>query len=383
MVSLSCKSLAYLNVLHHPSGELPVLPGRFVFFERLVFLFLLARFLRAFLHLASRTSPLRLLAHRHRAVSFFARSDLSRSLSLSLSLSRKKRTKVKQSEKRHGFFGRSTSKPTDRTHKSTSYAWTRRDARVVVSLRFFKVVLSSPREKVDDAKRRTRAIRPQRAIYTTIVYACVIHYFAHALLQGAKVYKRFFGKKKSVGMSLKKTGKKKEREFFPPPPKKKEKSAKSDNRTTPNDDDDDDDDESFTPIFATLCLARPQPATTKDDAGLRRATASNAVSRRTTPSTRRWPLPRRWTRIHDSSASFTSSSHSTTATAAFSGGSGNSAVGGTINSPLLKFDDALYEYLLKNTREPRLLRELERKRRRSVQRALECKYLPNKGISYV
>ena len=58
------------------------------------------------------------------------------------------------------------------------------------------------------------------------------------------------------------------------------------------------------------------------------------------------------------SSSSSSSSSTTTATAAFSGGSGNSADGGTINSPLLKFDDALYEYLLKNTREPRLLREL-------------------------
>ena len=36
----------------------------------------------------------------------------------------------------------------------------------------------------------------------------------------------------------------------------------------------------------------------------------------------------------------------------------NSASGGTINSPLLRFDDALYEYLLKNTREPTLLKQL-------------------------
>ncbi|CAL6422004.1 unnamed protein product [Bathycoccus prasinos] len=36
----------------------------------------------------------------------------------------------------------------------------------------------------------------------------------------------------------------------------------------------------------------------------------------------------------------------------------NSASGGTINSPLLRFDDALYEYLLKNTREPKLLKQL-------------------------
>ena len=36
----------------------------------------------------------------------------------------------------------------------------------------------------------------------------------------------------------------------------------------------------------------------------------------------------------------------------------NSASGGTINSPLLRFDDALYDYLLKNTREPKLLKQL-------------------------
>ena len=64
------------------------------------------------------------------------------------------------------------------------------------------------------------------------------------------------------------------------------------------------------------------------------------------------------------------------------GGSGNSADGGTINSPLLKFDDALYEYLLKNTREPRLLREL-REETAAFSQALECKYLPNKEIFYV
>ncbi len=91
--------------------------------------------------------------------------------------------------------------------------------------------------------------------------------------------------------------------------------------------------------------------------------ALRAAPPSSSPSTRRWPLPRRWTLgIHDSSfacsSSSSSSSSTTTATAAFSGGSGNSADGGTINSPLLKFDDALYEYLLKNTREPRLLREL-------------------------
>jgi|TARA_B110000483_G_scaffold24146_1_gene28382 predicted O-methyltransferase YrrM len=36
----------------------------------------------------------------------------------------------------------------------------------------------------------------------------------------------------------------------------------------------------------------------------------------------------------------------------------SSASGGTINSPLLRFDDALYDYLLKNTREPKLLKQL-------------------------
>ena len=73
-------------------------------------------------------------------------------------------------------------------------------------------------------------------------------------------------------MSLKKKAKKNKGNFFPP--KKKEKSTKSGTieLRLSNDDDDDsnDDDECFTPIFATLCLARPQPATTKDDAGLRR-----------------------------------------------------------------------------------------------------------------
>ena len=53
-------------------------------------------------------------------------------------------------------------KPTDRTHKSTSYAWTRA-ARVVVSLRFFKVVLSSPREKVDDARDDGRVLYDHNA----------------------------------------------------------------------------------------------------------------------------------------------------------------------------------------------------------------------------
>ena len=53
-------------------------------------------------------------------------------------------------------------KPTDRTHKSTSYAWTRAAFWVVVSLRF-KVVLSSPREKVDDARDDGRVLYDHNA----------------------------------------------------------------------------------------------------------------------------------------------------------------------------------------------------------------------------
>ena len=73
-----------------------------------------------------------------------------------------------------------------------------------------------------------------------------------------------FGKKKKRKCHSKKRQKKRRGIFSPP--KKKEKSAKSETielRLS-------NDDECFTPIFATLCLARPQPATTKDDAGLRR-----------------------------------------------------------------------------------------------------------------
>ena len=65
-------------------------------------------------------------------------------------------------------------------------------------------------------------------------------------------------------MSLKKKAKKRRGIFS-----HKKKGKKRQKRQS-NYDSNDDDDESFTPIFATLCLARPQPATTKDDAGLRR-----------------------------------------------------------------------------------------------------------------
>ncbi len=65
-------------------------------------------------------------------------------------------------------------------------------------------------------------------------------------------------------MSLKKKAKKKKGNFFPPQKKRKKAPKATIELRLSNDD------ESFTPIFATLCLARPQPATTKDDAGLRR-----------------------------------------------------------------------------------------------------------------
>jgi hypothetical protein len=71
-------------------------------------------------------------------------------------------------------------------------------------------------------------------------------------------------KKRRENVTQKK-GKKKEGEFFPTKKKGKKRQKRQSNY-----DSNDDDDESFTPIFATLCLARPQPATTKDDTGLRR-----------------------------------------------------------------------------------------------------------------
>ena len=79
-----------------------------------------------------------------------------------------------------------------------------------------------------------------------------------------------FGKKKKRKCHSKKRQKKRRGIF--PPPKKRKKAPKAtiELRLSNDDDDDSNDDESFTPIFATLCLARPQPATTKDDAGLRR-----------------------------------------------------------------------------------------------------------------
>jgi predicted O-methyltransferase YrrM len=69
--------------------------------------------------------------------------------------------------------------------------------------------------------------------------------------------------------------------------------------------------------------------------------------------TRRRPLVRRLQRRGASSSggeSWSDDDKSST--------NSNSASGGTINSPLLRFDDALYEYLLKNTREPKLLKQL-------------------------
>ena len=67
-------------------------------------------------------------------------------------------------------------------------------------------------------------------------------------------------------------------------------------------------------------------------------------------------LPLRRRGVHRASdASLSSSSSSSSTTSVVSDGS---ASGGTINSPLLRFDDALYDYLLKNTREPKLLRQL-------------------------
>ncbi|CCO17461.1 O-methyltransferase [Bathycoccus prasinos] len=70
--------------------------------------------------------------------------------------------------------------------------------------------------------------------------------------------------------------------------------------------------------------------------------------------TRRRPLVRRLQRGGASSSGGESWSDDDKS----SGTNSNSASGGTINSPLLRFDDALYEYLLKNTREPKLLKQL-------------------------
>jgi hypothetical protein len=63
-----------LNVSHHPSGELAILPGRFVLFKRLVGLFLLRRFtrflssFRRFGRVSAGVVAIRLAHHRHRVV---------------------------------------------------------------------------------------------------------------------------------------------------------------------------------------------------------------------------------------------------------------------------------------------------------------------------
>jgi hypothetical protein len=74
-----------LNVSHHPSGELAILPGRFVLFKRLVGLFLLRRFtrflssFRRFGRVSAGVVAIRLAHHRHRVVRSSSSSSSSQS----------------------------------------------------------------------------------------------------------------------------------------------------------------------------------------------------------------------------------------------------------------------------------------------------------------